>query len=76
MDRCENPRWFIPSKYSQKLKPWEIVVRIKNNLTENNCSLKYKYSIKHDSMSEESTSEWEREPSNMMTFMKPQEYKG
>lgn len=75
MDRCETARWFMPTKYGGKLKPWEIFVRMKNDLTDLNNSFRYNYSVKKDSWNDECW-EWEREPSRMITFMKPQLYKG
>lgn len=62
MDRCEQPRWFLPLKYGQKLRPWEVFIRMKNNLSENNCSFRYKYSVKHESLNDEDRFDWEREP--------------
>lgn len=75
MDRCESPRWFQPNKYGQMVRPWEVFIRLKNDLSDNNCSFKYNYSIRRESLNDES-SEWEREPARSLTILKPQGYQG
>ena len=75
MDRRETPRWFMPSKYGGKLRPWELFVRIKNDLSDSNSTIKYNYSVKRDSWNDECW-EWEREPARVLTLLKPQSYTG
>lgn len=61
MDMCEKARWYIPTKYGAKLRPWEIFIRMSNNLADNNSVIKYNYSVKRDSWNDEMW-EWERDP--------------
>jgi len=75
MDRSETARWFMPSKYGAKLKPWEIFVRMRNDITQNNNTLKYNYSVKKDSWNDEIW-EWEREPARTLRFLEPEHYTG
>lgn len=70
MDRSETARWFMPSKYGAKVRPWEIFVRIKNDISEDNDTIKYNYSVKRDTWNDEIW-EWEREPSRTLRLMDP-----
>lgn len=70
MDRCESARQFMPNKYGQKLRPWQIFIRMKNDLSDHNNTFKYNYSVRHETLHEKSY-EWEREPARSLTFLKP-----
>ena len=65
----------MPAKYGAQLKPWEIFIRMKNDLSDTNDTIRYNYSVKRDSWNDE-VWEWEREPSRTLKFMKPQMYTG
>ena len=75
MDRCENARWFMPAKFGVKLKPWEVFIRLKNDLSDTNNSIRYNYSVKKDTWNDECW-EWEREPARTVKFLRPQMYTG
>ena len=65
----------MPNKFGHKLMPWQIFIRIKNDLSDRNHSFQYKYSVLQLSENDESV-EWEREPARYMNFLKPESYQG
>lgn len=74
MSRSIEPIWFMPHTFGQQLKPWEIMVKMKNDLTEKNCSFKYNYS-EHRYPFNGLNWEWERDPVRNIKFIAPELYK-
>ena len=43
MDRVQAPETFMPEKYGQKVQPMQTTLRFKNDLSDSNAYINYKY---------------------------------
>ena len=63
MLKAEVDSSFMKNKFDIQIKPWQIIVKFKNDFDQNNLNtILYNYSIKKD-MKNDEVWEWEREPS-------------
>lgn len=63
MLKAEVDSSFMKNKFDIQMKPWQIIVKFKNDFDQNNLNtILYNYSIKKD-MKNDEVWEWEREPS-------------
>ncbi len=66
MAKAEVDSAFLKNKFDLQIKPWQIIVKFKNDFDPNTQnSISYNYSIKKD-MKNDEVWEWEREPSRQL----------
>ena len=61
----------MPEKYGQKVQPMQTTLRFKNDLSDSNAYINYKYLTNRNEIQE-----WERDPMRQIQIKKPSLYQG